>query len=230
MIFVCLPSVVASASEVVGSYLYATVYNYDYAYCAKADANTGRVRATTYLRCADGNVPAGYLGVYARLYSESGSLKVSSGWTYNSSSASAIQTTTEYATTSGTYYSKGQVRMYNGNGYANYNTTQSPYIQGRTASRLEDIYNINENNEIYGSELFLAEYNITPDLILAEGNNGKIGYVRYEDLNEETPNDLGEAIEYQSNLPDSRVIPLYDSDGVTVIDSFTIYYNCVEEH
>lgn len=74
--------------------------------------------------------------------------------------------TPTYYTTSGTYYGKGQVRMYNGN-----------------------------------------------------------GYVKSIDLNDPLPTTPDEAIEYQKNLPESRTILLYESDGTTVIDTFTIVYN-----
>ena len=233
LLLVCVPSIVAYADTVSGSYLYATVYNYQYQFNSTASAQTGSVWSHANIKCTQSvNVPAGYMGAYARLYNESGTLVKASGWSYNSSACAGIGIMTpSYYTSSGTYYGHGQVRMYNGNGYANYNTTKSPYIQGRSipSNDFDVLYGLNKNNEVYGSELFLLELDITPDLIQAEGDNGEVGYVKYEDLNEDIPSDPEEAIEYQNSLPESRVIPIYDVDGETVIDTFTIYYNCIEE-
>lgn len=154
----------------------------------------------------------------------------SSGWTYNSSLSGGMDIKTpNYSTRSGTYYGRGQVRMYNGNGYNTYTTTQSPYVQGHSMQNLEDLYKVNENNEVYGSELILDQFNIKPDLIEAMGNNNVLGYVKAIDLEIDIPDTLEEVIIYQNNLPDERKIPLYENDGETVIGTYTVYYNLTEE-
>lgn len=127
-----------------------------------------------------------------------------------------------YYTSAGTYYGRGQVRVYNGNGYNTYTTTMSPYVQGRSLANFE--VHVNENNEIYGSEYFLEQHNIHPDLISAIGDNGVEGYVKAIDLEEPMPDTLEEAIEYQNNISSERTINLYKNDGITVIGTYTVEY------
>ncbi|MBD5087478.1 MAG: hypothetical protein HDT30_01510 [Clostridiales bacterium] len=69
---------------------------------------------------------------------------------------------------------------------------------------------------------FLNQMGIEPELILAEGNDGIIGYVRAEDLETDNVQTLDEAIAYMDNRTLSYRIPLYASDGKTVIGAFTI--------
>ena len=59
-----------------------------------------------------------------------------------------------------------------------------------------------------------------PDLILVEGNDGVIGYVYTTDLMGSEPTTVVEAIEDSSGLPHD--IPVYESDGTTVIGTFTV--------
>lgn len=79
----------------------------------------------------------------------------------------------------------------------------------------------NENGEIYGSEIFLDEIGVQPDLILAEGTNGEIGYVRAEDLNDSDVLTPAQAMSKMVNK-EADIIPLYNSDGTTVIGSFML--------
>lgn len=62
------------------------------------------------------------------------------------------------------------------------------------------------------------------DLVAAGGDSGKAGYVRESDLlsglSEPTSPDEAVAMAAQSRRP--RTVPLYASDGRTVIDTFTI--------
>lgn len=80
----------------------------------------------------------------------------------------------------------------------------------------------NAKGEVYGSEIFLNQMGIEPELILAEGNDGIIGYVRAEDLETDNVQTLDEAIAYMDNRTLSYKIPLYAPDGKTVIGAFTI--------
>ena len=62
---------------------------------------------------------------------------------------------------------------------------------------------------------------VQPDLILAEGTNGKIGYVRAKDMDDScimTPEQA--MLEMVSD--EFKIIPLYSSDGITVIGSFVL--------
>ena len=87
---------------------------------------------------------------------------------------------------------------------------------------LLEIVQRNENGEIYGSELFLDEIGVQPDLILAEGTNGKVGYVRADDINDAEITTPEQAAEKMLSSK-SREIPLYDSDGTTIIGSFSLH-------
>jgi hypothetical protein len=73
-----------------------------------------------------GNIPAGYMGAYARLYDEAGTLKAQRGWYYNDGPAWGISVVTLPYYVHGTYYSKGLTRAYNGSGYSTYATFRSP--------------------------------------------------------------------------------------------------------
>lgn len=80
----------------------------------------------------------------------------------------------------------------------------------------------NENGEIYGSEYFLNQIGVEPDLILTCGENGVEGFVRAEDLNYDPVETLQDVITYQETRAIKRSIPLYAADGETVIGSFTV--------
>lgn len=89
----------------------------------------------------------------------------------------------------------------------------------------EDIKNFiplerNENGQVYGIDALGA------DLIAATSAEGIDGYVYRSDLYTEhdfkTPE---EAIAWQESRPPQRVIPVYESDGKTVIGTFVIKSN-----
>jgi hypothetical protein len=58
-----------------------------------------------------------------------------------------------------------------------------------------------------------------PELIQAGGDDGVLGYVRYEDLEGPQPSNPSEALEMSG---DKRTIALYAEDGTTVIGQYTI--------
>lgn len=86
-------------------------------------------------------------------------------------------------------------------------------------------YNINENGETYGIETNSPYMSDQPDLIPAIGDNGKQGYVRNSELIGEAPSSPEEAIRIQeerrANGNPPMVVNVYESDGVTVIDTLT---------
>lgn len=67
-------------------------------------------------------------------------------------------------------------------------------------------YAVNSNGETYGNHIQAMELGYEADLILAEGESGVLGYVRASNLD-------GQG---------SGCIPLYTSDGETVIGQYTI--------
>ena len=84
-------------------------------------------------------------------------------------------------------------------------------------------YPVNENGLSYGSGAGVDEHDPGPDLVAAIGTNGRCGFVRASDRDEEPPADPEEALAHMADLdPDGRDIPLYAQDGVTVIGTFHI--------
>lgn len=96
-------------------------------------------------------------------------------------------------------------------------------------------WNINKSGQTFGAasdaeeSLRIAgvlseseEREFYPDLILAQGDDGKTeGYVYYDDLYGHPPNDPDERAEW-SKTRNGISIPLYEKDGKTVIGSFTL--------
>ena len=86
-------------------------------------------------------------------------------------------------------------------------------------------YNINESGESYGTAMDSPDGR-DPDLVAVLGDNGIVGYARSSDLDGEMPSSPEEAIMMQEEREKAgnppRVINVYKTDGVTVIDTFTI--------
>ena len=84
-------------------------------------------------------------------------------------------------------------------------------------------FETNDAGETYGSAMGAPS---DPDLIYAEGEGGVVGYIRAIDINGPQFNSPEEALKYQEehNLlsGEDRPIPLYASDGVTVIGTFVL--------
>ena len=209
----------ASASFVNGGYTTATVYGHTYKYNSSIGKNesTGGVYGVSNITSSE-LIPIGYGGVCARLYTSTGALSRSGSWHYNGYEVNGMGSGALDAPSSGTYYSKGQVRFYNGDGYTTYSTKASPNMtQYNSISTSASHLQTNQTGLTYGSALFSET---EPDLILAEGISGNIGYVKSSDLNGPMPVSAYAAIQIQTSQ--SRVIPVYESDGITVIDTFVI--------
>lgn len=217
-----------NAAEAFSSYSYYTVNSYSYK--ARASINTDGSKAWSYtdLYTSDSSdAPSGYMGAQARVYNDAGTLKKSSDYVYTSSATDYISVGTTYTVTGGTYYGMGNVKLYNGSSYSTYQTTKSP-SQSNTASSAKSSainikeYNINESGQTYGSGMYSEEIGSEPDLMKAVGENNTTGYVYSEDLEGTTPESPEEVEVYMEQLEGSRSIPLYASDGETVIGSFEI--------
>ncbi|GMQ64192.1 hypothetical protein [Vallitalea maricola] len=216
-------NMIVNASIARSEYEYATVYNKKYRYYSQVNIlnNGAEANVGIYYMGPGYSVPTGYMGLQARLYNSSGVLVHSTDWTYNSGEAGMMGKGGATISKIGTYYAKGRVRMYNGNGYNTYTTNSTPYVQFYNASMLT--YSLNTSNETYGSDYNSEFIGEVPDLILAEGINGIVGYVRADDLNDNyEPLSPEEAISYQDSKISQREIPLYDKDGTTIIDTFLI--------
>ncbi len=200
---------------------YETVNNIDYYFYSSAYTGSGRVWGGTTVGTVNrSNVPAGWLGVQPKLYNSRGDIEDVGRWLYSERSCAELYSRTDELSGKGTYLAAGNVRMYNSRGtYDTFSTMKTPYVT--LSSELENI-EITKNNagEIYGSEYFLNQIGIQPDLISAIGDNGIAGYVKDSDLNNDiTPKSPVEAVNGENN---DYSIPLYDKEGLTVIGTFTI--------
>ncbi len=90
-------------------------------------------------------------------------------------------------------------------------------------------YEVNENGETFGTGADAMYPEDEPDLIAAVGDNGIEGYVRKTELDDDemdkaqTPEEVARIQEERDAKGNpNRIINVYESDGVTVIDTFTI--------
>lgn len=221
-----LTSLCASAAFGDSAVRTATVYGYTYSFGSMIhNEENGRISYQTNVAVSSTDtVPVGYMGVRARLYSESGALVSSTSFTYNTDETGGELAASGYNTTSGYYYSKGAVKLYNGTGYTSYDSYATPNFTPTNAYSLSG-NNItvqrNENGEIYGSEIFLNQIGVNPDLILTENSTGIVGYVRADDLNNDDVLTPAEALATMVNKA-PRSIPMYASNGETVVGTFVI--------
>ena len=87
-----------------------------------------------------------------------------------------------------------------------------------------EAYSVNTNGLTYGTAGDAPYAEDLPDLMLAVGDNGKLGYVYTEELfkGPETPE---EVMAYMASINNGTYVPavinVYESDGVTVIDTLT---------
>lgn len=153
------------------------------------------------------------------MYKSNGALLKSTTPTYSGGSCAIHRATTPTYYGHGNFYAKGTSYVYNGNGYNSYALYSSPI---QTAEILEA--DVNVNGQTYGSEYFLNMQGIEPDLIFAEGVNGKEGYIKKDDINREART-LDEAVVYDSS---EYQVPVYDVDGTTVIDTFVVCESVVQ--
>lgn len=202
-----------------------TVYGHEYDYWSSINSTDDTlVLYSTYGTAIDGT-PQGYMGLRPRLYLEDGTLIEAVDWHYNDS---------DYAVTSSLrvpwiykdgvpgeyYYSRGQAKFYNGNGYTTYTCNASSNIRVPLTARS---IQINARGEVYGSELFLEELGVEADLIRVKGNNGEIGFVKNADLNlDDCVDNPSDALNVVNGISKDRNILVYASDGETVVDTFTV--------
>ncbi|MCM1133413.1 MAG: hypothetical protein NC340_08075 [Ruminococcus flavefaciens] len=85
-------------------------------------------------------------------------------------------------------------------------------------------YGINANGETFGNCLDVMYVEDEPDLMAAIGDNGTEGYIRRTEADGEMPANPEEAVRMMQERATAppRVINVYESDGVTIIDTFTI--------
>lgn len=118
----------ASAGVGTGTPRYYTVNGVSYMSGAGVLTNPGKVSAMVEAGPTNKSAPAGWVGAYAKIYTSGGALKCSSGWKYNS--ATLPKNTGQMAfcnkNLTGTFYSDGETRAWDGNGYKTYGANRSP--------------------------------------------------------------------------------------------------------
>lgn len=229
---------VFATDVIVGEIKYYYVGTQQYANAAKVDVtgsgSSQRVNGSTRISV---DIPyhfadAGELGASAELYDQSGNLVASAPRTVNSDSSNYCNSLLASINLQGSenYYATGFTYVWTGNSYdeeATYNTPLLP---------VSNQYSVNEAGQTYGSAMFAEARDDRPDLMAAVGNNGVSGYVYSADLEEESPETLDEALA-QQEMYDAlianwdgetpiviRTIPLYASDGQTVIGEYDISF------
>lgn len=81
-------------------------------------------------------------------------------------------------------------------------------------------YPTNKDGMTFGSDFGQDE---SPDLVLARGDDGTVGYVKRQDVYGPDDVTLEDVLrQMEAGDPESRTIPLYAEDGTTVIGKFTL--------
>lgn len=134
----------------------------------------------------------------------------------------------------GSVYSYGFTCVWNGSSYTQKQTGKSPNctLKATSTSNLlssSNTYNVktNKSNETYGSILSAKTVDQIPDLISAVGVDGNDGYIKKEDVFA-MPSSPQEAVKMElerRELKEDKTIPLYDSEGKTVIGDYPIEYS-----
>lgn len=206
-----------------------TVNGYSYTFDSTIHNEVkGRIGFQANVWTTAGSLPTGYMGVRARLYDyNTGEMVGHSDYTFNALGVNFLLESDVYyppAGYNGYYYSWGEVCFWDGTHYIFDSAYPTPNFQITRAHSLSP-HNIsiqrNANGEIYGSELFLSEIGVNPDLILARGTDDVIGYVRADDIKDDGVHTPEDAAAYMMNRQ-PRSVPLYESDGETVIGTFVI--------
>ena len=102
-------------------------------------------------------------------------------------------------------------------------------------------YAVNASGQTYGPDWIGEDYEEhAPDLIAAEGVNGRNGYVKRADLEDAEGDNLVnspvEAVKYMKRKDQRKgdnyyiVIPVFKKDGVTEIDQFWVYNGTGEQY
>lgn len=103
-----------------------------------------------------------------------------------------------------------------------YNTTHIVYAANTNQSIAAQNHKIkvNKNGQTYGSLMYVTQAGQEPDLVQAQGIDGTVGYVKFSDLMGPEVNTPEEAEAYMKEQHGPRLIPLYASDGETVIGQY----------
>lgn len=230
-IILSLSIVAASAATATSPWEYydSTVYGIKFHYRHQASATTtnNSAHATATIVSTDGTkLVGGYVGAQAILFRD-GSQVRATAMIMNQPNTTGVTVSTIDEYISGNYSARGKCKIYYTNGYyqgEKYQTDPTPVVQLGITRKInqylpEDMqYQINANGQFYGKAVSEEITGVSLDLIESIGINGKKGYVKATDL---TP-DFKSLAEARKYVPADKIIPVYASDGLTVIDTFRI--------
>ncbi|APE12751.1 hypothetical protein BO226_25775 (plasmid) [Rhodococcus sp. 2G] len=183
-----------------------------------------------------GALPAYYFGVRSRLFL-SGALCAINPAKYNTSPASSITDPTSGDCGPGWYNSHGFALAKDTNGFQQLITfpTDPLYWETNTpapveVSESERALRTNEQGQTIGSGEDAQSDAELPDLVLAYGTEGQLGYIRSADIpappaTEDEVRNLPKVAQPDGTVvatQPSVTIPLYADDGVSVIGDFRI--------
>lgn len=192
----------------------ATVYGTLYKWKTVIDVTSSVAKGYTQVD-ASKTVPAGYMGAHANLYDKaSGKVVATSEWGTNPVAAIGYANTTYTTSKVGTYFVRGTVKLYTGNGYEVLGAKQSPELSIRSLNIKISDEELKERQQLYD----------TKNMIAAIGVNDVEGYVSLDDLynTKNQPETPEEFIEMQRNYKEFRMVPLYSTDGETIIGEYRI--------
>ena len=200
---------------------------FHYRHQASATTNGSSAHATATIVTTDGTkLVGGYVGAQAILF-RGGSQVRATAMIMNQPNTTGVTVSTTDEYVAGNYSAQGKCKIYYTNGYfqgGKYQTDPTPVVQLGIARKInqqlpEDMqYKINENGQFYGKAISEEITGVSLNLIESIGINGKKGYVKATDL---TP-DFKSLEEARKYIPADKIIPVYDSDGYTIIDTFEL--------
>lgn len=178
-------------------------------------------------------VPAYTLGVRSRLF-KSGALCVINPVKYNATSTGSLTGPTSGDCGPGWYNSHGFVLVDDGTNYQEFVTFPTDPLQWGEAAAApaatDQKIQRNSRGQTYGSAAAITDDTKLPDLVSSIGTNGRQGYIKSSDI-PATPKTKEQA----STLPERtdssgqrvrsgapKTVPVYESDGTTVIGQFRI--------
>ena len=196
-----------------------TIYGTKYTWFTRITTTSTNVKGTTWAD-ASRKVPAGHIGAHCNLYSKStGKVVRTANWNTNPISVSGYGNTTATYDAKGTYFVRGTTKFYNGNGYIVKGAKESPELSVRMENiRIPD-EELKERQHLYE----------TKNMIAAVGENNVEGYVSLDDLYDtdnqpKTPEEFLE-IQRKNQRSKFKMVPLYSSDGETIIGEYRIDLN-----
>ena len=180
--------------------------------------------ATGNISCAF-TLPTVYLGIQARLYDTLGALRASQTlYTKKATSSMASMASDKVGSLSVQAAATGYVWRPSTSTYSSFTTGKTPVTQARSKSDKIGVFPVNDAGLSYGS-LYEAEANglPEPDLVKVCGVGGIVGYIYGDELHHRTKAASPEAA-LALMEQGSIVIPVYQSDGATVVDKFELSF------